>query len=115
MCLEFVWGNLADFPFFQPMYKKFTENKWDSSSEIMNEIIKTTSKHISDFQTLKDPFYHVSPREILEGFWGARVAFSALIPCGLSCLDLWVSWWASLASGSLSGKVYTSMQFTPIR
>ncbi|XP_058719895.1 tumor necrosis factor alpha-induced protein 2 [Poecile atricapillus] len=42
----------------KPMYKKFTENKWDSSSEIMNEIIKTTSKHISDFQTLKDPFYH---------------------------------------------------------
>lgn len=92
MCIEFVWGNLADFPFFQPMYKKFTENKWDSSSEIMNEIIKTTSKHISDFQTLKDPFFHVSPREILEGFWGAEVAFSALIPCGLSCLDLWVSW-----------------------
>ncbi|XP_030096516.1 tumor necrosis factor alpha-induced protein 2 [Serinus canaria] len=42
----------------KPMYKKFTENKWDSSSEIMNEIIKTTSKHISDLQTLKDPFYH---------------------------------------------------------
>lgn len=49
------------------MFKKFTENKWDSSSEIMNEIIKTTSKHISDFKTLKDPFYHVSLREILEG------------------------------------------------
>ncbi|NWV15658.1 TNAP2 protein, partial [Ptilonorhynchus violaceus] len=39
-------------------YKKFTENKWDSSDEVMNEIIKTTSKHISDFQTLKEPFYH---------------------------------------------------------
>ncbi|KAM6445318.1 tumor necrosis factor alpha-induced protein 2 [Rhynochetos jubatus] len=42
----------------KPSYKKFTENKWDSSNEIMNEIIKTTSKHISDFRTLKDPFYH---------------------------------------------------------
>ncbi|KFP83059.1 Tumor necrosis factor alpha-induced protein 2, partial [Apaloderma vittatum] len=42
----------------KPIYKKFTENKWDSSNEIMNEIIKTTSKHISDFRTLKDPFYH---------------------------------------------------------
>ncbi|XP_064009052.1 tumor necrosis factor alpha-induced protein 2 [Pogoniulus pusillus] len=42
----------------KPMYKKFTENKWDSSNEVMNEIIKTTSKHISDFRTLKDPFYH---------------------------------------------------------
>ncbi|NXR12067.1 TNAP2 protein, partial [Semnornis frantzii] len=42
----------------KPMYKKFTENKWDSSNEVMNEIIKTTSKHISDLQTLKDPFYH---------------------------------------------------------
>lgn len=45
----------------------------------MNEIIKTTNKHISDFKTLKDPFYHVSPREILEGFWDAEVAYSALI------------------------------------
>lgn len=69
------------------MYKKFTENKWDSSSEIMNEIIKTTSKHISDFQTLKDPFYHVSQKNI-GGFWGAEAAFSALILCGLSCFDL---------------------------
>ncbi|NXX58650.1 TNAP2 protein, partial [Scopus umbretta] len=42
----------------KPIYKKFTENKWDSSNEIMNEIIKTTSKYISDFRTLKDPFYH---------------------------------------------------------
>ncbi|XP_008934801.1 PREDICTED: tumor necrosis factor alpha-induced protein 2-like, partial [Merops nubicus] len=42
----------------KPIYKRFTENKWDSSNEIMNEIIKTTSKHISDFRTLKDPFYH---------------------------------------------------------
>lgn len=42
----------------KPIYKKFTENKWDSSNEIMNEIIKTTIKHISDFKTLKDPFYH---------------------------------------------------------
>lgn len=49
------------------MFKRFTENKWDSSSEIMNEIIKTTSKYISDLKTLKDPFYHVSLREILEG------------------------------------------------
>ncbi|NXX76094.1 TNAP2 protein, partial [Urocolius indicus] len=40
------------------IYKKFTEHKWDSSNEIMNEIIKTTSKYISDFRTLKDPFYH---------------------------------------------------------
>ncbi|KAF4800941.1 TNF alpha induced protein 2 [Turdus rufiventris] len=48
----------------KPMYKKFTENKWDSSSEIMNEIIKTTSKHISDFQTLKDPFYHAIIQKI---------------------------------------------------
>lgn len=79
------------------MYKKFTENKWDSSSEIMNEIIKTTSKHISDFQTLKDPFYHVSLREILEGFWDAETAFSALILSGLSCLDL--CWAGELASG----------------
>ncbi|XP_056350195.1 tumor necrosis factor alpha-induced protein 2 [Oenanthe melanoleuca] len=48
----------------KPMYKKFTENKWDSSSEIMNEIMKTTSKHISDFQTLKDPFYHAIVEKI---------------------------------------------------
>ncbi|XP_030130908.4 tumor necrosis factor alpha-induced protein 2 [Taeniopygia guttata] len=48
----------------KPLYKKFTENKWDSSSEIMNEIIKTTSKHISDFQTLKDPFYHAIVEKI---------------------------------------------------
>ncbi|XP_062351454.1 tumor necrosis factor alpha-induced protein 2 [Cinclus cinclus] len=48
----------------KPIYKKFTENKWDSSSEIMNEIIKTTSKHISDFQTLKDPFYHAIVEKI---------------------------------------------------
>ncbi|XP_064279340.1 tumor necrosis factor alpha-induced protein 2 [Passer domesticus] len=48
----------------KPMYKKFTENKWDCSSEIMNEIIKTTSKHISDFQTLKDPFYHAIVEKI---------------------------------------------------
>ncbi|OWK56118.1 Tumor necrosis factor alpha-induced protein 2 [Lonchura striata] len=48
----------------KPMYKKFTEHKWDSSSEIMNEIIKTTSKHISDFQTLKDPFYHAIVEKI---------------------------------------------------
>uniref|UniRef100_A0A8B9S6W2 TNF alpha induced protein 2 n=1 Tax=Apteryx owenii TaxID=8824 RepID=A0A8B9S6W2_APTOW len=41
----------------KPIYKKFTENKWDSSDEIMNEIIKTTRKYISDFQTLNDPFY----------------------------------------------------------
>lgn len=74
------------------MYKKFTENKWDSSSEIMNEIIKTTSKHISDFQTLKDPFYHVSLREILEGFWGAGTHF-----------QLWSSVaWAALTSGELA-------------
>ncbi|XP_053924517.1 tumor necrosis factor alpha-induced protein 2 [Cuculus canorus] len=42
----------------KPIFKKFTENKWDSSNEIMNEIIKITGKHISDFQTLKNPFYH---------------------------------------------------------
>lgn len=94
------------------MFKRFTENKWDSSSEIMNEIIKTTSKHISDLKTLKDPFYHVSLREILEGLWGAEAAFSALILGGLSCLDLW---WAGLASGNLSGRVFISMQFTQIR
>ncbi|KFV54831.1 Tumor necrosis factor alpha-induced protein 2, partial [Tyto alba] len=48
----------------KPIYKKFTENKWDSSNEIMNEIIKTTSKHISDFRTLKDPFYHAIVEKI---------------------------------------------------
>ncbi|NXH15377.1 TNAP2 protein, partial [Bucco capensis] len=48
----------------KPIYKKFTENKWESSNEIMNEIIKTTSKHISDFQTLKDPFYHAIVEKI---------------------------------------------------
>ncbi|KFQ57572.1 Tumor necrosis factor alpha-induced protein 2, partial [Pelecanus crispus] len=48
----------------KPIYKKFTENKWDSSDEIMNEIIKNTSKHISDFQTLKDPFYHAIVEKI---------------------------------------------------
>lgn len=89
MCIEFVLRELSRFPFFQPIYKKFTENKWDSSNEIMNEIIKTTSKHISDFRTLKDPFYHVSPIEILEGLWDAKAAFSALILCDSSCLDLY--------------------------
>ncbi|XP_039924616.1 tumor necrosis factor alpha-induced protein 2-like [Hirundo rustica] len=48
----------------KPMFKRFTENKWDSSSEIMNEIIKTTSKHISEFQTLKDPFFHAIVEKI---------------------------------------------------
>ncbi|KFQ33317.1 Tumor necrosis factor alpha-induced protein 2, partial [Mesitornis unicolor] len=48
----------------KPIYKKFTENKWDSSNEIMNEIIKTTSKHISDFRTLKDPSYHAIVEKI---------------------------------------------------
>ncbi|XP_050192434.1 tumor necrosis factor alpha-induced protein 2 [Myiozetetes cayanensis] len=48
----------------KPMYKKFTENKWDSSNEIMDEIIKTTSKHISDFRTLRDPFYHAIVEKI---------------------------------------------------
>lgn len=42
----------------KPIYKKFTENKWECSNEIMNEIIKTTSNHISELRTLKDPFYH---------------------------------------------------------
>ncbi|NWX82950.1 TNAP2 protein, partial [Nothoprocta ornata] len=41
----------------KPIYKKFTENKWDSSDEIMNAIIKTTRKYISDFESLNDPFY----------------------------------------------------------
>ncbi|NXA46207.1 TNAP2 protein, partial [Nothocercus julius] len=41
----------------KPIYKKFTENKWDSSDEIMNAIIKTTGKYISEFQSLNDPFY----------------------------------------------------------
>ncbi|XP_072194066.1 tumor necrosis factor alpha-induced protein 2 [Excalfactoria chinensis] len=41
----------------KPIYKKFTENKWECSNEIMNEIIKTTSNHISELRTLKDPFY----------------------------------------------------------
>lgn len=85
MSIEFAFRELSRFSFFQPMYKKFTENKWDSSSEIMNEIIKTTSKHISDFRTLKDPFYHVSPMEISEGFWDAEAAFSALILPNRSC------------------------------
>ncbi|XP_030308430.1 tumor necrosis factor alpha-induced protein 2 [Calypte anna] len=48
----------------KPIYKKFTENKWDSSNEIMNEIIKTTSTHISDFQTLKDPLYQAIMEKI---------------------------------------------------
>ncbi|XP_010006463.1 PREDICTED: tumor necrosis factor alpha-induced protein 2 [Chaetura pelagica] len=48
----------------KPIYKRFTENKWESSNEIMNEIIKTTSKHISDFRTLKDPFYHAIVEKI---------------------------------------------------
>ncbi|NWR75733.1 TNAP2 protein, partial [Centropus unirufus] len=48
----------------KPLYKKFTENKWDSSNEIMSEIIKTTSKHISDLQTLKDPFYRAVVEKI---------------------------------------------------
>ncbi|KFV19626.1 Tumor necrosis factor alpha-induced protein 2, partial [Tauraco erythrolophus] len=48
----------------KPIYKKFTENKWDSSNEVMNEIIKTTSKYISDFRTLKDPFYHAIVEKI---------------------------------------------------
>lgn len=86
MCIEFAFSELSRFSFFQPMYKKFTENKWDSSNEIMDEIIKTTSKHISDFRTLKDPFYHVSPTEISERFWDAEAAFSALILRDWSCL-----------------------------
>lgn len=60
---EHAW-KLSSFSFiFQPIYKKFTENKWECSNEIMNEIIKTTSNHISELRTLKDPFYHVSQRE----------------------------------------------------
>lgn len=38
----------------------------------MDEIIKTTSKHISELQALKNPFYNVSQREQVEGFWGAQ-------------------------------------------
>ncbi|KFO89454.1 Tumor necrosis factor alpha-induced protein 2, partial [Buceros rhinoceros silvestris] len=48
----------------KPIYKKFTENKWDSSNEIMSKIIETTSKHISDFRTLKDPFYQAIIQKI---------------------------------------------------
>ncbi|NXI63141.1 TNAP2 protein, partial [Anseranas semipalmata] len=48
----------------KPIYKKFTENKWDCSNEIMNEIIKTTSNHISELRTLKDTFYNAIVEKI---------------------------------------------------
>uniref|UniRef100_A0A8B9DSE0 TNF alpha induced protein 2 n=1 Tax=Anser cygnoides TaxID=8845 RepID=A0A8B9DSE0_ANSCY len=48
----------------KPIYKKFTENKWDCSNKIMNEIIKTASNHISELRTLKDPFYNVVVEKI---------------------------------------------------
>lgn len=87
MCIEFVLRELSRFSFFQPIYKKFTENKWDSSNEIMSKIIETTSKHISDFRTLKDPFYQVSPREISGGFWDPEAVLSVSTLCDWTCLD----------------------------
>ncbi|KAH1170960.1 tumor necrosis factor alpha-induced protein 2 [Mauremys mutica] len=41
----------------KPIFRKFTQSKWLSCSETMNEIIQATSNHLSEFKTLHDPFY----------------------------------------------------------
>uniref|UniRef100_A0A8C3T0H8 TNF alpha induced protein 2 n=1 Tax=Chelydra serpentina TaxID=8475 RepID=A0A8C3T0H8_CHESE len=43
--------------FPQPIFRKFTQSKWLSCSETMDEIIQATSNHLSEFKTLLDPFY----------------------------------------------------------
>uniref|UniRef100_A0A8C0JAA7 TNF alpha induced protein 2 n=1 Tax=Chelonoidis abingdonii TaxID=106734 RepID=A0A8C0JAA7_CHEAB len=51
-------NNCTYFMFFpQPIFRKFTQSKWLSCSETMNEIIQATSNHLSEFKTLHDPFY----------------------------------------------------------
>lgn len=78
----------------------------------MNEIIKTTSKHISEFRALKDPFYHVSPREISAGFWNAEAALPALILRGSSCPDPHKAGQLARRRGALSGRISISVWFT---
>ncbi|KAG6929740.1 TNF alpha induced protein 2 [Chelydra serpentina] len=41
----------------KPIFRKFTQSKWLSCSETMDEIIQATSNHLSEFKTLLDPFY----------------------------------------------------------
>ncbi|XP_006268014.2 tumor necrosis factor alpha-induced protein 2 isoform X1 [Alligator mississippiensis] len=41
----------------KPLFKKFTQNKWACTESIMEEILKTTSSSLSEFHTLRDPFY----------------------------------------------------------
>ncbi|XP_066485402.1 tumor necrosis factor alpha-induced protein 2 [Tiliqua scincoides] len=40
----------------QPLFKKFTQKKWLSCADIMDDIITTTSSHTTMFKALKDPF-----------------------------------------------------------
>ncbi|XP_054828666.1 tumor necrosis factor alpha-induced protein 2 isoform X2 [Eublepharis macularius] len=40
----------------QPLFKKFTQKTWLSCTDIMNEILASTSHHLSTFQTLKESF-----------------------------------------------------------
>ncbi|XP_053882966.1 tumor necrosis factor alpha-induced protein 2 [Malaclemys terrapin pileata] len=39
------------------IFRKFTQSKWLSGNETMDEIIQATSNHLSEFKTLRDPFY----------------------------------------------------------
>ncbi|XP_074852553.1 tumor necrosis factor alpha-induced protein 2 isoform X2 [Carettochelys insculpta] len=41
----------------KPVFRKLTQSKWLSCSETMTEILQATSSHISEFETLRDPFY----------------------------------------------------------
>ncbi|XP_061468219.1 tumor necrosis factor alpha-induced protein 2 [Rhineura floridana] len=41
----------------QTLFKKFTQKKWVSCTNVMDEIIATTSHYVSTFKTLKDPLH----------------------------------------------------------
>lgn len=55
--------------FLQPLFRKFTQKKWLSCTDVMDEILTTTCVHIAIFETLKQPFRQVTQR----GFFGAEL------------------------------------------
>nr|XP_008113945.1 PREDICTED: tumor necrosis factor alpha-induced protein 2 isoform X2 [Anolis carolinensis] len=48
----------------EPLFKTFTQKKWISCDDVMDEIIATTSRYISTFRTLKDPLYQAVMEKI---------------------------------------------------
>uniref|UniRef100_A0A8C4VPV2 Uncharacterized protein n=1 Tax=Gopherus evgoodei TaxID=1825980 RepID=A0A8C4VPV2_9SAUR len=54
----------------KPIFRKFTQSKWLSCSETINEIIQATSNHLSEFKTLHDPFYQVRSKGDIERILG---------------------------------------------